>query len=104
MVSLAIQVHSADGEAQARSVDLISPTMPAHGIVRSPVQGTPDTGYSVAIDIPMEGTWAIYVNLDEVGGDAAEFIFKAGALGGSGHEGMDMDGATTASSDDMGHT
>ena len=107
-VSLAIQIQTDNGEPHARSIDLISPTMPAHGIVRSAVRGSAEAGYAADIDIPMEGTWAVYVNLDEVGGDAAEFIFMAGTPGEGGHEGvdhegMDMDGATTASPDDMGH-
>jgi hypothetical protein len=76
----------------ARSVDLVSPDMPLHGVARFPV-----TDGAARLQIPMEGRWALYVNLDEAGGDAAEFIFDVAPNGDGGHQHgddampMDMD-------------
>ncbi|MGE0161272.1 MAG: hypothetical protein AB7T31_17890 [Gemmatimonadales bacterium] len=67
----------------ARSVDLVSPTMPAHGVVRSPV-----VDGRVAIDVPMEGEWAVYVNFDDVGAVSAQFSFSVARSDGSSDHGM----------------
>lgn len=79
-VDLEISVHVPDGHATPKSVDLISPTMPVHGIVRYGVSDGVAT-----IDIPMEGRWALYVNLDESGSDSAEFLFDVAPGEGGGH-------------------
>lgn len=86
-VRVAVAVDDPAGSATARSLDLVSPTMPAHGVLRYPVV---DGG--AGIEIPMEGSWAIYVNLDEDGVDTAEFLFDVAAGPGGGHQhgGMDM--------------
>jgi hypothetical protein len=76
----------------ARSVDLVSSEMPLHGVARFPV-----TDGVARLQIPMEGRWALYVNLDEAGGDAAEFIFDVAPNRYGGHQHgddampMDMD-------------
>jgi hypothetical protein len=64
--------------ASVRSADLVSPTMPTHGIVRVPATAHPEGGYIVDTDIPMEGAWVLYVNLDD-GEDFAEFPFQVAA-------------------------
>jgi hypothetical protein len=56
----------------ALSVDVVAPRMPAHGIVRYPVPASDGDRASVEVVIPMEGVWAIYLNLDH-GPDAAAF-------------------------------
>ncbi len=83
-VTLDISVHSADGAARPRTIDLVSPEMPMHGLVRHQV-----VDGSVDLDIPMEGLWTIYVNLDDAGAAAAEFQFNvpAGEAGGHVHQG-----------------
>lgn len=72
--SLAISTERSSGEVTPRSVDLLSPTMPMHGIVRYPVV----TGVT-EIDIPMAGRWTIYVNLDDAGSTHAAFVFDVAA-------------------------
>lgn len=53
------------------TVDLVSPTMPTHGIARYAAAPAGEA-YSVEVTIPMEGRWLLYVNLDH-GDDAAAF-------------------------------
>lgn len=60
---------------QPRSLDIVSPTMPMHGVLRYPVHGPENGLFHAETTIPMEGSWAVYVNLDE-GADAAEFLFR----------------------------
>lgn len=79
-MSLEISVHSSDGSAIASSVDLASPSMPMHGVVRYPV-----TDGKVDFEIPMEGDWVVYVNLDGTGNDAAEFVFQVAPNSEGGH-------------------
>ena len=85
-LALEISVHSLDDSVSPYSVDLVSPTMPMHGLVRTRVEEG-----RVEIDIPMEGRWSIYVNLDEAGREVAEFQLDiaAGASGGHVHHGGD---------------
>ena len=60
----------------ALTADLMSPGMPMHGIVRvALVAEDAYAGAIVPLDIPMEGEWALYINVDESGADAAEFLF-----------------------------
>jgi hypothetical protein len=67
------------------SVDLVSPTMPMHGIQRFPVRRQAPGEYLIEVPIPMEGLWSLYVNLDE-GSDAAEFSFEVEpGVGAEGH-------------------
>jgi hypothetical protein len=82
--SLEISVEGSAPQRSAISVDLLSPTMPAHGIVRYPV-----VDGSVTLDLPMAGRWAIYVTLNAIGENTAEFVFDVEAhvpraLAGSG--------------------
>lgn len=54
------------------TVDLVAPLMPAHGIVRFPTRAETDTRFVSDVEIPMEGLWEIYLNLD-TGREAASF-------------------------------
>lgn len=82
---LGIEVHAALDGVRPLSVDLTSPTMPMHGVIRVPVTET-EEGWVADVHIPMGGLWAVYVNLDE-GADAAEFLFEVlNADGSAGHE------------------
>jgi len=74
--------HAPDGPL---TVDLVSPSMPMHGIRRHEAVALENGAWVVEVETPMEGSWALYVNLDH-GADAAEFLFEA-APGeeGSGH-------------------
>lgn len=85
-VALVVSVDPVGPDARPRSVDLVSPTMPIHGVVRAPIEKGTGSSYTAALSIPMEGTWAFYVSLDEVGGDAAEFVFEVAAPAGGGHQ------------------
>lgn len=62
---------------QPHSVDLVSPTMPMHGVVRFPV-AIADGAVFADVEIPMDGEWTLYVNFDD-GADAAEFRFTVAA-------------------------
>jgi hypothetical protein len=70
----------------ATSVDVVSPAMPMHGLVRIPV-----TEGEARIQIPMDGAWALYVNLDDTGAASAEFLFEvsAGDAGGQVRHGAE---------------
>lgn len=93
-VTFTVRVDRVGTAVRPQSVDLVSPTMPIHGIVRTPLAPSADSEYVGRLEVPMEGTWALYVNFDEVGGDAAEFVFdveppadSASALGRADHVG-----------------
>jgi hypothetical protein len=60
--------------ADSPSVDLVAPHMPAHGIVRVPLSLNHEGHGEANIRIPMEGLWALYVNLNR-GSEAAPFEF-----------------------------
>lgn len=71
------------------TVDVVSPEMPMHGVVRYAAEALGGGAWSVETPIPMEGRWILYVNLDS-GVDAAEFpvdVAPSGdGLGGAMHE------------------
>lgn len=73
------------GQGTVWSIDLVSPSMPLHGVIRFPVRQSATGEYHAVAHIPMEGRWLLYVNLDEEGSDAAMFGFdvpeSAGAPG-----------------------
>lgn len=65
------------------TLDLVSPSMPMHGVVR--YEASRAGGFwTFETEIPMEGDWLAYVNLD-AGTDAAEFAFEV-AAGEGGHD------------------
>ena len=71
-LSLNIAIRSDSPEPLPVSVDLVSPEMPMHGIRRFHAEAISPTEYTVNLEIPMEGRWLLYVNLD-AGVNAASF-------------------------------
>ena len=70
-----VRVEAAGTTALPRpTLDLVSPTMPMHGVVRYDAEEA-SGGFATTMEVPMEGRWAIYVNLDD-GADAAWFEFE----------------------------
>ncbi len=68
------------------TVDLVSPDMPMHGITRFDSEALSPEEYTVEMDVPMEGRWLVYVNLD-IGVNAASFEFRIPESGEDGrHE------------------
>ncbi len=79
-VELILDIRPSPEEPDAVSVDLVSPEMPAHGVLRYPATWNGEDGsFTVDVSIPMEGLWEIYVNLD-VGTDAAAFEIRVPSL------------------------
>jgi hypothetical protein len=56
------------------SIDVISPEMPAMGLMRYMAEPAGPNTYTASAEIRMEGAWEIYVNLGD-GTDAAPFAF-----------------------------
>lgn len=71
------------GSNEEPSVDLVAPRMPTHGIVRYPLQRADDQTWVADVWIPMEGLWAVYVNLNR-GSEAAPFEFHVPGEGETG--------------------
>jgi hypothetical protein len=85
-VRLEIALGEAPPDVLPLSLDLVSPEMPMHGIVRYETEASSVAHYRAVVDIPMEGLWELYVNLD-YGADAAVFELDVAAPEGStGHE------------------
>ncbi|MBI4409363.1 MAG: hypothetical protein HY561_06615 [Gemmatimonadetes bacterium] len=79
---LVITLEPAREVAGPLSVDLASPTMPMHGIVRVPADALGAGSYVALLEIPMEGLWSVYINLDD-GAEAASFQFEVPAGAGT---------------------
>jgi hypothetical protein len=60
------------------TADLLAPQMPAHGITRYKAVAIGPGVFTLRFEIPMEGLWELYVNLDD-GADAAAFTFDVAA-------------------------
>lgn len=88
-----IELDPPPAEAINMSVDLVSPSMPAHGIARYEAHAERRERYRAAAEIPMAGYWTLYVNFDD-GGTAVPFSFEA----------FGADGGTPAAHDPHGHT
>ena len=56
------------------SIDVISPEMPAMGLMRYPAEPSGPKMYNASAEIRMGGAWEVYVNLGD-GTDAAPFAF-----------------------------
>ncbi|MFW6040121.1 MAG: hypothetical protein ACOC9N_03495 [Gemmatimonadota bacterium] len=82
-----VELPSEAADPSSLSADLVSPTMPMHGIRRFPVERTDAGEYVAEVEIPMEGEWMLYVNLD-VGTDAAGFEFTVPAADTTGAHDM----------------
>lgn len=80
---LEIALAAPPPEVLPLSVDLVSPEMPMHGIVRYEAEASSAARYHAVVEIPMEGFWELYVNLD-YGADAAVFELDVPAPAGSG--------------------
>jgi hypothetical protein len=84
-ISLRIQVPNAGPETLPVSVDLVAPDMPMHGITRFDAEAISTDEYLVEMELPMEGRWLVYVNLD-IGVNAASFEVDVPPSDGGGHE------------------
>jgi len=71
-LSLNIRVENPGQKALPVSVDVMSPEMPMHGITRFDADAISAEEYLVEMELPMEGRWLVYVNLD-IGVNAASF-------------------------------
>ncbi len=96
-IELTIRLDEPAEDGLPVTLDLVSPDMPMHGVVRYPTSPEGSGHYAASLEIPMEGYWEIYVNLD-YGADAAVFPVEVelpeGAQphehgGGAGHEVME---------------
>ena len=74
-MTVTIRAESTSGSVYPHSVDVMSPTMPMHGVARVPVTQTSPGTFTATASIPMSGRWALFVNLDEDGAQSAEFQF-----------------------------
>jgi hypothetical protein len=74
--TLRLAISGAARLASSLSVDIASPEMPSHGVLRFPVTRDSSGTLSAAIDVPMVGLWALYVNAGS-DANAAEFMFVA---------------------------
>jgi len=83
--STSIDIRLVDGPAEVLPItlDLVSPDMPMHGVVRFDAHAVSPGSYRASVELPMEGYWELYVNLD-YGADAALFeldvVLPAGVL------------------------
>ena len=83
-VSLHIQVQNPGPEVLPVSVDVVAPSMPMHGITRFDAEAISAEEYLVEIELPMEGRWLVYVNLD-IGVNAASFEVDVPPSEGASH-------------------
>ena len=85
-VRLDIVLGPSPAEVLPLTLDLASPEMPMHGVVRFGAEASDPGRYQAVVDIPMEGYWEVYVNLD-YGADAAVFEWEVEPPeGGGGHQ------------------
>jgi len=73
-IEVVVSVHSVNELIAAHSIDVVSPTMPMHGVARFPLYHG-----RALVGLPMEGLWSLYVNLDADGRTSAEFTFAVSA-------------------------
>ena len=68
------------------SIDVVSPEMPAMGVLRYMVEPSGPNTYTASAEISMDGAWEIYVNLGD-GTDSAPFAFdvQPGSADGPDH-------------------
>ncbi len=71
-----IELDPPPTEPVAVSIDVVSPTMPVHGITRYEARLASRGRLRAQAVIPMAGDWQLYVNLDD-GETAALFSFQA---------------------------
>ncbi len=83
-ISLHIQVQNPGLELLPVSVDVVAPSMPMHGITRFDAEAISAEEYLVEMELPMEGRWLVYVNLD-IGVNAASFEIDIPNSQGASH-------------------
>lgn len=69
---LSIELDPEPSEPFPVTVDLVAPEMPMHGVLRYDAESVSPNAYVATVEVPMEGFWELYVNLD-FGADAAVF-------------------------------
>ncbi len=74
-LTVIIRADGVSEDVYPRSVDVMSPTMPMHGVTRVPATEASQGTFIATTAIPMSGRWALFVNLDEGGSQTAEFHF-----------------------------
>ena len=74
-LTLHIDVVNPGDETLPVTVDLVAPEMPMHGIMRFDADASSPERYTVELEVPMDGRWLIYVNLD-IGVNAASFEIR----------------------------
>ncbi len=74
-LTLYIEVSNPGEEVLPVTVDLVAPEMPMHGITRFDAEASSPEEYTVEMDVPMDGRWLVYVNLD-IGVNAASFEIR----------------------------
>ncbi len=72
-VDLLVDVDTTAEQPLPVTLDVVSPEMPIHGVLRFPSRAESPRRYRIRAEIPMDGRWMLYVNLD-YGGDAAELV------------------------------
>lgn len=60
-----IELEPVPADTPAVTVDILSPSMPAHGIIRYAAVAAGPGRFRADAEIPMAGDWSLYVNLDE---------------------------------------
>ncbi len=82
-----ISIDGPVSEGTPISIDIVSPEMPAMGILRYAAETSGPREYIARAHIGMSGAWEIYVNLGD-GTDSAPFAFSVepGEMGGHMHE------------------
>jgi len=76
-LNVIIRAEGVSANLYPRSVDVMSPTMPLHGVARVSLEELSPGTFTATASLPMAGRWALFVNLDEVGAESAEFQFDA---------------------------
>ena len=88
VVGFHVTLDRAVPEGTPVSIDIVSPEMPAMGILRYSAEAIGPREYMAHLEIGMEGAWEAYVNLGD-GTDAASFEFQVapGSVGDHEHGG-----------------
>jgi hypothetical protein len=78
-VELRLELLPPPADPELVTVDMVSPEMSAHGVVRARATPADRPGHFHArVTVPMEGLWEFYVNLD-IGHDAVPFAVRVPA-------------------------
>lgn len=103
LVTMTIDLDPAPSDPEAVTVDLVSPEMLTHGVMRYPTRAGNGPGrFTSEVPVPMAGLWEFYVNLD-VGLDAAVFSARVGPGDGGMDPAHDADHGSPPTHDHGGH-